>query len=67
MSNENNSGEIPVEVTSEDKIEINNSKEESKHTDNVEQNSEDLPKLLELEQQKVSQLCQTLQDKSLRV
>ena len=55
MSNENNSDEIPVEVTSEDKIETNNSKEESKHTDNVEQNSEDLPKLLELEQQKVSQ------------
>ena len=55
MSNENNSDEIPVEVTSEDKIETNNSEEESKHTDNVEQNSEDLPKLLELEQQKVSQ------------
>ena len=60
MSNENNSGEIPVEVTSEDKIEINNSKEESKHTDNVEQNSEDLPKLLELEQQKVSQFEEKL-------
>ena len=55
MSNENNSDEIPVKVTSEDKIETNNSEEESKHTDNVEQNSEDLPKLLELEQQKVSQ------------
>ena len=60
MSNENNSDEIPVEVTSEDKIEINNSKEESKHTDNVEQNSEDLPKLLELEQQKVSQFEEKL-------
>ena len=60
MSNENNSGEIPVEVTSEDKIETNNSKEESKHTDNVEQNSEDLPKLLELEQQKVSQFEEKL-------
>jgi len=35
LSNENNSDEIPVEVTSEDKIETNNSKEESKHTDNV--------------------------------
>ncbi|MDC0153508.1 nucleotide exchange factor GrpE [Nitrosopumilus sp.] len=60
MSNENNSGEIPVEVTSEDKIETNNSKEESKHTDNIEQNSEDLPKLLELEQQKVSQFEEKL-------
>ena len=60
MSNENNSDEIPVEVTSEDKIETNNSKEESKHTDNVEQNSEDLPKLLELEQQKVSQFEEKL-------
>jgi molecular chaperone GrpE len=60
LSNENNSDEIPVEVTSEDKIETNNSKEESKHTDNVEQNSEDLPKLLELEQQKVSQFEEKL-------
>ena len=60
MSNENNSDEIPVEVTSEDKIETNNSKEESKHTDNVEQNSVDLPKLLELEQQKVSQFEEKL-------
>ena len=60
MSNENNSDEIPVEVTSEDKIETNNSEEESKHTDNVEQNSEELPKLLELEQQKVSQFEEKL-------
>jgi molecular chaperone GrpE len=60
LSNENNSDEIPVEVTSEDKIETNNSKEESKHTDNVEQNSEELPKLLELEQQKVSQFEEKL-------
>ena len=60
LSNENNSDEIPVEITSEDKIETNNSKEESKHTDNVEQNSEDLPKLLELEQQKVSQFEEKL-------
>ena len=60
MSNENNSDEIPVEVTTEDKIEINNSEEESKHTDNVEQNSVDLPKLLELEQQKVSQFEEKL-------
>ncbi|MDC0886082.1 nucleotide exchange factor GrpE, partial [Nitrosopumilus sp.] len=48
------------EVTSEDKIETNNSEEESKHTDNVEQNSVDLPKLLELEQQKVSQFEEKL-------
>jgi len=60
LSNENNSDEIPVEVTSEDKIETNNSKEESKHTDNVEQNSDELPKLLELEQQKVSQFEEKL-------
>ena len=60
MSNENNSDEIPVEITSEDKIETNNSEEESKHTDNVEQNSVDLPKLLELEQQKVSQFEEKL-------
>ena len=52
MSEENNSDEIPVEVISDEKIETNNSEEESKHTDNVEQNSVDLPKLLELEQQK---------------
>ena len=60
MSDENNPDEIPVEVTSEDKIETNNSEEESKHTDNVEQNSVDLPKLLELEQQKVSQFEEKL-------
>ena len=60
MSNENNSDEIPVEVISDEKIETNNSEEESKHTDNVEQNSVDLPKLLELEQQKVSQFEEKL-------
>ena len=46
MSNENNSDEIPVEVISEEK---------SKHVDGEEPISEDLPKLLELEKQKVSQ------------
>ena len=55
MSEENNSDEIPVEVISEEKIETNNSEEESKHTDNLEQISEDPTKLLELEKQKVSQ------------
>ena len=55
MSNENNSDEIPVEVISDEKIETNNSKEESKHTDNLEQISDDPIKLLELEKQKVSQ------------
>ena len=55
MSNENNPDEIPVEVISEDKIKTNNPEEESQYVDDVEQISEDLPKLLELEKQKVSQ------------
>ena len=55
MSQENNSDEIPVEVISDEKIETNNSEEESKHTDNLEQISDDPIKLLELEKQKVSQ------------
>ena len=55
MSEENNSDEIPVEVISDEKIETNNSEEESKHTDNLEQISDDPIKLLELEKQKVSQ------------
>ena len=52
MSEENNSDEIPVEVISEDTIETNNPEEESKPTDNIEEISENLPKLLELEKQK---------------
>ena len=56
MSNENNSDEIPVEVISEDKIETNNLEEESQHVDDVEQISEDLPKLLELENKKYPNL-----------
>ena len=55
MSDKNNSDEIPVEVISDEKIETNNSEEESKHTDNLEQISDDPIKLLELEKQKVSQ------------
>ena len=55
MSNENNSNEIPVEVISEDKVETKNSLEESKNIDDIEQISEDLPTLLELEKQKVTQ------------
>ena len=55
MSEENISDEIPVEVISDEKIETNNSEEESKHTDNLEQISDDPIKLLELEKQKVSQ------------
>ena len=55
MSDKNNPDEIPVEVISEEKIETNNPQEESKHTDNLEQTSEDPLKLLELEKQKVSQ------------
>ena len=55
MSDKNYSDEIPVEVISDEKIEINNSEEESKHTDNLEQISDDPIKLLELEKQKVSQ------------
>ena len=55
MSEENNPDEIPVEVISDEKIETNNSEEESKHTDNLEQISDDPIKLLELEKQKVSQ------------
>ena len=55
MSDKNNPDEIPVEVISEEKIETNNPQEESKHTDNLEQISDDPIKLLELEKQKVSQ------------
>jgi len=55
LSEENNYDEIPVEVISDEKIETNNSEEESKHTDNLEQISDDPIKLLELEKQKVSQ------------
>ena len=55
MSNANNSDEIPVKVITEEKIETSNSEDESKHVDDTEQISEDLPKLLELEKQKVSQ------------
>ena len=60
MSKENNSDEIPVEVISDEKIETNNSEEESKHTDNLEQISDDPIKLLELEKQKVSQFEEKL-------
>jgi len=60
LSNEKNSDEIPVEVISEKKFETSNSEEESKHVDELEQISEDLPKLLELEQQKVSQFEEKL-------
>ena len=60
LSNENNSDEIPVEVISEDTIETNNPEEESKPTDNIEEISENLPKLLELEKQKVSQFEEKL-------
>jgi len=55
LSDKNNPDEIPVEVISEEKIETNNPQEESKHTDNLEQISDDPIKLLELEKQKVSQ------------
>jgi len=60
LSDENNSDEIPIEVVSEDKIETNNSSEESKLTDNIEHISEDLPKLLDLEKQKVTQFEEKL-------
>ncbi len=60
MSDEHNSEEIPVEVISEDTIETNNSSKESKNIDNIEQISEDLPTLLELEKQKSSQLEEKL-------
>jgi molecular chaperone GrpE len=60
LSDEHNSEEIPVEVISEDTIETNNSSKESKNIDNIEQISEDLPTLLELEKQKSSQLEEKL-------
>ena len=60
MSGENNSDEIPVEVISDEIIEIKNSSEESKNTNNIEQISEDLPTLLELEKQKVTQFEEKL-------
>ena len=55
MPDENNSDEIPVKFITEEKIETNNSEDESKPVDDTEQISEDLSKLLELEKQKVSQ------------
>ena len=60
MSNENNPDEISVDVNSEDTIETKNSHEESEHTDEIEQSSEDSLKLLELEKQKVSQFEEKL-------
>ena len=60
MSNENNPDEISVDVNSEDTIETKNSHEESEHTDEIEQSSEDSLKLLELEKQKTSQLEEKL-------
>ena len=56
----NNSDKIPVEVITEEKIETSNSEDESNHMDDTEQISEDLPKLLELEKQKVSQFEEKL-------
>ena len=60
MSNENNPDEISVDVNSEDTIETKDSHEESEHTDEIEQSSEDSLKLLELEKQKTSQLEEKL-------
>ena len=55
MSDENNPDKIPAEQISEDKFETKNSLEESKNIDDIEQISEDLSTLLELEKQKVIQ------------
>ncbi|MCH8914268.1 MAG: nucleotide exchange factor GrpE [Thaumarchaeota archaeon] len=52
MSSENNSDEIPVDLSSENNSESNGSSEESKST---EISIEELSKLLELEKQKVSE------------
>ena len=65
MSDENNSDEItPEEITpeviSEDVSETNNLFKESKYNDNIEETSEDLSKLLDLEKQKSSQLEEKL-------
>jgi len=60
LSNENNPDEISVDVNSEDTIETKDSHEESEHTDEIEQSSEDSLKLLELEKQKTSQLEEKL-------
>ena len=54
MSNKNNSEEVPVEVVSEDTIEINDSSKKS------EQTVEELSKLLDLEKQKSSQFEEKL-------
>lgn len=55
MSTENNSDDI-----SNDILETNDFEEKSNHEDNVEQISEDLPKLLELEKQKTFQFEEKL-------
>ena len=60
MSNENNSDEVPTEIISPDIIETKQFEDESKHIYNMEQTFDDLPTLLELETQKVSQFEEKL-------
>ncbi len=60
MSNENNSDEVPTEIISPDIIETKQFEDESKHIYNMEQTFDDLPTLLELEKQKVSQFEEKL-------
>ncbi len=60
MSNENNSDEVPAEIISPDIIETKQFEDESKHIYNMEQTFDDLPTLLELEKQKVSQFEEKL-------
>ena len=60
LSDENNPDEIPVEVLSDDPVEINDSAQKSESTDNVEHTVEELTQLLDLEKQKTSQFEEKL-------
>ena len=60
LSDENNPDEIPVEVLSDEPVEINDSTQKSEPVDNVEHTVEELTQLLDLEKQKTSQFEEKL-------
>ena len=60
LSDENNPDEIPVEVLSDELVEINDSTQKSEPADNVEHTIEELTQLLDLEKQKTSQFEEKL-------
>ncbi len=60
LSDKNNPDEIPVEVLSDELVEINDSTQKSEPVDNVEHTVEELTQLLDLEKQKTSQFEEKL-------